>query len=312
MNAGSHELRCGTRALKNARYLQRHAPQTLPATEVEDGFGTGIPMHVLARLHRLPHDHPDLKEHEQVAAFLRTNRPPRPTGHVRGRLFHGRIHVAQVTFKAPQRSFVIPNADMATIAEYARHAIVPISEYAKQYGPNSARVSPTVIEYTATLSTTSYGDRMVQSWVNEIAARNSLPKNSCVVVVSPRGLRAQNVAANAGYHGIADIPYTVLGVHASGLTLEDQDDAYAMVVSHELAELVVDPGVDGTNPEVCDPCDLNCGPLHRCYFDSADNYLGSTPSLPPPFAFSYYICAIVKPAAAARCPASAANCNYAP
>ena len=102
------------------------------------------------------------------------------------------------------------------------------------------------------------------------------------------------------------------GVFAEGLTLDDRADMYAMVVSHELAELVVDPNIDGTNPEVCDPCDLNCGPLHRCYFDSADRYVGSTARLPPPFAYSYYICAIVKPTAAAKCPASSASCDYAP
>ena len=122
------------------------------------------------------------------------------------------------------RSFVMPGADMKTIVDYARHAVVPISRYARQYGPNSVKVSPTLIEYTARLSSSSYTDRDLQGWVNEIAARNSLPQSSCVVVVSPRGLRAHGVGANSGYHGMADIPYSVLGVYPDGLTLQDEDD----------------------------------------------------------------------------------------
>ena len=48
-----------------------------------------------------------------------------------------------------------------------------------------------------------------------------------------------------------------------------------MVVSHEMAEMIVDPKVDGQNPEVCDPCDINCNNLTRVYFNAADNFLGA-------------------------------------
>jgi hypothetical protein len=41
-----------------------------------------------------------------------------------------------------------------------------------------------------------------------------------------------------------------------------------MGVSHEIAEMVVDPNVDPISPEVCAPCDLNCSVLYRIYFDS--------------------------------------------
>jgi len=85
-----------------------------------------------------------------------------------------------------------------------------------------------------------------------------------------------------------------------------------MAVSHELAELTVDPQADDRNPEVCDPCDLNCGRAHRNYFDASGRYLGSTDALPPPFPYNFYVCAVVKPGAAGRCPASSANCDYAP
>jgi len=87
-----------------------------------------------------------------------------------------------------------------------------------------------------------------------------------------------------------------------------------MAVSHELAEMIVDPKADPASPEVCDVCDVNCNNLTRCYFDAADNYLGSNQaSRPSRYPFSYYTCAVVKPAEAARnCLASYADCAYAP
>jgi hypothetical protein len=304
-------VRCGTRALKNAEYLRRHVPEASRKDDAE-GFGTGIPTEVLARLHRLPHDHPDLRAHEHVAAFLRSHELPRPTRNVRDALFQGTIHFAQVTFETPSRTYAVPDNDMATIVDYARAAIAPIRQYARQYGPTSGKVAARVIRYTAKLAGTSYTDRQLKRWVDEMAAASSLPDSACIVVVSPHGLRAQNVDANAGYHGKANIAYGVLGVFETGLALDDRKDAFAMVVSHEIAELVVDPNVDDTNPEVCDPCDLNCGPLHRCYFDASGKYLGSTSALPPRFPYSFYICAIVKPEGAETCPAGAADCDYTP
>ena len=96
--------------------------------------------------------------------------------------------------------------------------------------------------------------------------------------------------------------------------MQDEQDTYAMVVSHEVAELIVDPRVDHANPEVCDPCDLNCGAqnLNRAYFDAQNKYLGTVSALPPTFNFSYYMCAVVKPAGASGCPAPGADCVYAP
>ena len=70
---------------------------------------------------------------------------------------------------------------------------------------------------------------------------------------------------------------------------------------------------DGNNPEVCDPYDINCSNLTRCYFDVSDNFLGVNQNSPPGgFAFTYYTCAAVKPEGASNCPASAADCQYAP
>jgi hypothetical protein len=117
MPSGSR-VRCGTRALKNAEYLRRHVPEARRKDD-DVGFGTGIPTEVLARIHRLPHDHPDLREHEHVATFLRSHRMPRPERNVRGSLFQGTVHFAHVTFETPRQTYAVPDADMATIVDYA-------------------------------------------------------------------------------------------------------------------------------------------------------------------------------------------------
>jgi hypothetical protein len=128
----------------------------------------------------------------------------------------------------------------------------------------------------------------------------------------PPGVSAANIGENSGYHAVANIPYVVAGV-TTGLTLADNADVYAMVVSHETAEMIVDPNVDGNNPEVCDPCDVNCNNLTRCYFDSSGKFLGTNQASPPGgFPFTYYTCAVVQPAGAADCPAPPANCQYPP
>ncbi|MDQ6947039.1 MAG: hypothetical protein M3256_12435, partial [Actinomycetota bacterium] len=309
----SPQRRCSTRALKNAQYLRQVAPNALPSAESDEGFGTGIPIDVLARLHRLPADHPDLQPYEALSSFLSSNQMPLPlAGAARGELFNGTIYFVQVTFNTPGRSFMINDSDMNTIVAYTKHAVVPICDYASQYGQNSAAVNGSFLRYSVTLGGTSYSDADLKGWVNDIVRSNRLPSSCCIALPSPQGLSISEVSGNAGYHGKANVPYTVFGVYATGLTLQDLPDVYAMVVSHELAELIVDPDVSHTNPEVCDPCDLNCGPLHRCYFDDLDTYLASTAALPPGFDFSYYVCAVVQPDAAASCPAGDGSCDYVP
>jgi hypothetical protein len=306
-------VRCLTRALKNASHLQMVAPHIFLKGASADGFATGIPMEVLGRLHRLRPDSPELRGHEAVAEFLRENKLPLVGRNARDALFSGTVYFVQVTFKTNTGNFVIPTSDMNVIVEYARHAIIPICEYAAQYGTNTVSVSRNLLTYTANVPSASYSDSDLKGWVNDIVNQNRLPSNSCIFVISPQGLTAPNVGGNSGYHGKANVPYVVAGVFAQNLTLQDVPDVYAMVVSHEMAEMVVDPNVDGANPEVCDPCDINCGNLTRVYFDTSDHYLGANQASPPSgFSFSYYICAVVQPGGASTCPASSAQCQYAP
>jgi hypothetical protein len=312
-DATATAVRCYTRALKNARYLQAVAPEIFAQDPEAEGFGTGVPLEILMELHRIPHHSPVLSRHKALADVLRENRPPVPGRDARDALFSGTVHFARVTFRTPGGDLVVPTPDMNQIVQYAQHASVSISEYAAQYGTNSVSVSSTLLTKTVNLTGTSFSDTDLQSWVNDFATSNSFGSDHCIFVVVPQGVSAANVGGNAGYHGKANIPYVVAGVFATGLALADNADVYAMVVSHEIAEMVVDPNVDGNNPEVCDACDINCSNLTRCYFDAFDNFLGANQSSPPGgFTFSYYTCAVVKVAGAADCPASAANCQYAP
>jgi len=308
----SSQVRCYTRALKNARHLQEVAPDVFPRGGRAKGFGTGLSMELLRGLHRIRADSPVLNRHKAVAKTLKKHPLPPLRLPARDALFSGGIHFAQVTFHTSGGDRVIPTADMNQIVQYARHAIVPIRGYAAQYGPNTVTISPTLLTKTVDVPSGNFTDNDVRGWVNALKNDNNLPGNSCVFVVVPNGITANHVGGNAGYHDKADIPYIVAGVTSTGLTLADVADVYAMVVSHEIAEAIVDPNVEIGDPEVCDPCDLNCGNLTRVYFDALDNFLGSNQATPPGgLAFSYYICSIVKPAAATECPAASADCNYA-
>lgn len=294
-------LRCLTRAFKNDRYLK------------EKGFDADVDVDVLARLHRLRHDSPELREHEALSTFVRHRGVPPVRDTVSEPLFHGTIHFAKVVFETPNGAIAMDDDDMSVIVKYARNAAVPISAYASQYGPNSISIAPAILQYTVNTTHAAFGDAMLRSWVDDLATKHNLGPESCISIIVPSGIRAGSVSANAGYHGLSTIPYIVMGVHARDLTLQDTADAFAMVVSHEIAEMVVDPKVDAQNPEVCDPCDLNCDNLTRDYFRSAHTYLGSNRNSPPGgFDFAYYTCAIVKPHGASRCPASHADCQYAP
>ena len=235
-------------------------------------------------------------------------------GGARDAMFSGTVYFAQVTFNTTGGALVVPTADMATIIAYAQHGIVPISEYVNaQYGPSTVSIASNPLTFSVNTPSGSFTKSDLVGWVNTMQTNNGLPNNSAIYVVCPTGVSSNEVGGDAGYHDIANIPYIVAGVYATGLTLQDEPDVYAMVISHEMAEMIVDPRVDGNNPEVCDPCDINCNNLTRVYFDALDNYLGVNQNSPPSgFAYDYYICAIVKSEGASSCPASAADCQYVP
>ena len=305
-----------TRAMKNARFLKETAPDLFAKDEMDRGFGTGIPIEVLRKLHRLTPASPMLNSYPELASFLQSNPLPVPNRlPAREALFSGTVYFAQVTFNTSSGAKVVPTADMNQIVAYATRAIIPIAEYVvQQYGASQVSVSPTFLTFSVNVPSASFTDGDLQGWVNNMMTANNLGTDSCIFVYVPGSVSAPEVGPNSGYHGFANIPYIAAGLgNATNLTLQDEADVYAMVVSHEMAEMVVDSTVDHVNPEVCDPCDINCNNLTRVYFDTEDNFLGANQSSPPGgFTFDYYICAIVKSAGAGNCPAAAADCQYAP
>jgi hypothetical protein len=235
-------------------------------------------------------------------------------------LFSGTVHFIHPTFVTPGGTFTFSAGDMQTMIQYAQHAIVPILEMVHQeYGSSTTIISPTTVDYTAHMSAATFSDSELRGWVNDILSTNGLdPSTTIVAVPCPSGIAddAGYVVANGGYHNIAHGPYAVFGIYATGLTLADQVDQYAMVVSHEIAEAIVDPKADHSNPEVGDPCCENCyhnQNFYRAYFDAFNNYLGTNQQSPPGgFNFAYYAAVVVKPAGGSDCPAPDADCNYTP
>jgi hypothetical protein len=75
-SAPPRKMRCFTRAVKNARYLQNYAPEIFAKQATGPGMGTGLPVEILHHLHTLKPDSPELKRFPAVAEFLRRHPMP--------------------------------------------------------------------------------------------------------------------------------------------------------------------------------------------------------------------------------------------
>lgn len=245
-----------TRAIKNARHLQATAPHILPKEEPAAGFRSRVPDKILAGLHT-PLPAADLNRVDGLAAALQKHPAPKPRPSASGPLFNGTLVFAQVAFRTSKGFVSVKPADLATAMDFTRLAVVPISAYATQYGPNRLDVTPQAVPYNADAGSGTYNDHTLQGWVNAIVAQNNLPANTCVVILNPPGVVNSDADPSqgvGGYHGMAKVPYAFVNVMGSGLTVKDEANVYALALSHEIAEMVVDPRADLGNPEVCDPC----------------------------------------------------------
>ena len=305
---------CVTRAIKNAKFLQATAPHILPADEPDGGFASLVPLDHLSRLASLREEE---VEDAQLKEFIRATSVPTAGVLPAGPLFGGSLVFARITFNTPGGAVAISAADVAVAVQYATLAVVPISAYASQYGTNSLSVDPTVLTMSVDLGGTQYNDQTLRGWVNTLAAQPGLPPNPCIVVLSPQGVTNTDGDINQGilgYHHKANVPYCFCNVFGQNLTVDDQANVYAVQLSHEIAEMTVDPDANNSNPEVCDPCGPNCQTVWLDYFGGAGNaYIQTTQSLPPGFAYTFFINAIVQPSAVSQCPpTSSASCAYAP
>lgn len=268
--------------------------------------------------------HPELLD----AAKALRKRDEEAKPEVAAPLFQGTLHFVRMLFYVePTNTEVVAVniGDVQTAIQYATLAAVPISEYASQYGPNSLEVSQTMLNYGIAVTNLVYNDDAVRAWVDDILNQNKLAAgSSCIVILNPP--RALNTDADAtkgyqGYHGKASSPYCFVNVHGSNFTVADppdntDKDHFALSLSHELAEMTVDPDAS-SNPEVCDPCGPNCQRTWRDYFIApsptpTDSYLATSQDWPPSFNYSFFINAIVQSASASSCPAPEAACQYGP
>ena len=316
---------CGTRALKNARLIQSIAPHVIPAKEPLEGFASLVPLNMLQKFHLMSEAelvaHPDLLKAQRSlrAADLERARVSSP-------LFHGTLYFVRMIWfqEANGAQIAVSVADINTAIQYSTLAVKSISGYAAQYGPNHVDVSPTIITAGFAVTNGVYNDDAVRRWVNQILHDNKLnPSTSCIVMLNPEGQMVNTDAINGvlGYHGKANCPYIFVNGVGSNWDVADTftsqiPDHYAIRLSHEIAEMVVDPDAS-SNPEVCDPCGPNCGRVWRAYFEAPSNspvpvLIKATQDHPPSFPYTFFINAIVQPAHAGDCPASEAACAYAP
>jgi hypothetical protein len=298
--------RCGTRALKVVRYVEATLPADFP-TSGRQALSEMSPR-LLSRLHRVT-DPQRVVADPHLAQWLAANPVPAPVVGAGHPLFRGTFVFVQVTWnRTNQAPFATSATDIQTAIAYAAQAVVPIQQYASQYGPSDVSVSPTLLGFTVDLgNSNSFSPAFFEDVVDDIVRTNSLV-GACVVVLhddvtpgSPVNTKTIPDANNFrvfGYHGCTDDgnPFIFSLAFGTNLTMQDPLRAYAHVLSHEIAETVVDPRANLDNPEVCDACFGNCKNFQFNLFDATNAFVGGTQNpatTPTPFAF--YINSIIKP-----------------
>lgn len=250
------EWLCATRMIKNARFLQSPKVGFLPRLEPLDGFQSLVPAGLLRRLHSTALEDIGI---ERLARAISKNKPPRPAATAITPLFSGTLKFVQTTFSSDGTSYSVPDSDVKVAVQYAGIVAGPISEYVSQYGPNMLSVDGKTIPFRVSVTGGKYNDGMLSQWVNGLARTQRLGSDSCLAFLNPRGMvntDADIAQGVGGYHSIssAGVPYIFVNVLGVGLTLADEADVYALALSHEIGETIVDPRADGSNPEVCDEC----------------------------------------------------------
>jgi hypothetical protein len=252
-------------------------------------------------------------EPEELARAISKTRPPVGGKVAVAPLFAGTLRFVQATLSSSGTDFTLPAADLGTAIGYAKLSAPPLSSYASQYGPNSLAVAVDTIPLRVSVIGGKYNDQSLAGWVDQLAKARGLGPDSCLVFLNPQGAVNTDADVNQGvlgYHNVSPggIPYAFVNVMGQGLTIKDEQNLYALPLSHEIVEALVDPAANGSNPEVSDNCSGNCNVEFRNYFDASGMWLGGSPSSN----HAFFTAGCVKPASAAQCPAPVSACTYPP
>lgn len=303
---------CMTRGIKNAKYLRSIAPQIF-AKLGRKGFTSLIPARDLLKLHTTTNlaitNDPDL------AKLLEENKPPSPKATIHWPLFNGTLFFVNLFLGTPSGTISMNHSDIQTAINYAKKAVISISHYASQYGSNTTnpnifktiRVSDRIINFAITIDGNKFSGEDLEDWVSSIGEVEDLPgTSSCIVfLIDDSGSRPFNSDGDrkehiVGYHSITNnffgdnYPYIFVNVNGKDLTVDDKNDQYADTLSHEIAEMIVDPIAGTGNPEVCDGCAGNCDNGWNDFFDQNHEFIDAS-VVTPSFKYSYFIASIIKP-----------------
>jgi hypothetical protein len=315
-------LTCGTRARTNAKVIQSVAPHILPTPEPVEGFGSIIPMKTLGELHGANWI-PPAGMSPDVASQLKAISFGDKVVKLKDPLFSGTMVFVRLIFTitGQPNPISVSEADTYTAIDFVRRAVIPISQYASQYGPNSVVVKPDPLTAPVTLKTAQYNDATLQAWIKTIVTQYKLDtKTTCLAFLNPPGVVNTSGAiaqGTGGYHDMGEVPYVFANVAGQNFTLGDPGWQFAGHLSHETAEMIVDPKPNG-NPEVCDQCGPNCASTWLDYFTEDSVYIATSQALPPSFSYGFYINGIINPTYVGSCPPalSAADqklaCSYGP
>src|SRR6266850_505101 len=172
---------CVTRAIKNAKYLQRVAPELLPQNEPADGFASLFPRELLAKLHLAG---PGATKIRGLSKLLAKEKVPKGGTRASAPLFSGPLQFVNVTFNASGGNFAVPAPDLATVIKFSGLVAKPITRYASQYGPNSFAVVGNAIPLSVSLAGNKYNDQSLAGWVDQVANQNGL-SGVCLAFLNP-------------------------------------------------------------------------------------------------------------------------------
>jgi hypothetical protein len=303
------ETLCSTRAVKVSKYFRRMAADSISPSSIE--ALEKLPANVLAMAHAGA-SLDALTDDEQLKLWLSQNptAAARTTATVRTPLFNGTLVFAQVSFAIPGLApSGISAADTQIAISFATLAVVPIQRYASQYGPSSISVWPFAIPFTASLQGSSFDMSQFEGWIDDIAQfmRRQQVHNPCIVVMHDRTLPNSPTFTSErnSFHSSTDsgTPYCYSLVFGQGLNIADNnhtinnrpnEKVYAHTLSHEVAEMVVDPRGDDSNPEVSDACAGNCNANLFDLFDQNGVFIGGTSDTASASGFSFFINSVVR------------------